>query len=407
MPAQVTKKATTLLLVLLSLLGLADALYLTYDHGAFHADPAGYGGGLCGADGGCSISRSSALSEIPLPGSQLGLPTAVLALGFYVVFLVLTGLRARASAADPRTRMHGDAGTRLAHLVRLQFGLAVLACVYSLFLMVYSLVMQGTVCKFCAGLYVVNAGLLVVTWMSLGESLAAAINAVGKAIFSRAGAVAAVVMVLVLVGSFIVYRGQVLAARAAAPPPPTAVLDTTGRPHKGPADASVHIVEFADFECPHCKIAFQALEEVIAVRNDVRVSFMNFPLDQACNPMIDRPFHARACELAAIGECAHLQGGRFFEAAPFLFEGLATPELMTKLAAAGFDRPALEACVKDGKASAQLQSDIKVGIAAKIEGTPAVFLNGAQIGGALPKDKLLELIDLAKSAMPKAASPHP
>lgn len=406
MARQLSDKATTLLLVLLSLLGLADALYLTYDHGAFHADPAGYGGGLCGADGGCSISRSSALSEIPLPGAELGLPTAVLALGFYVVFIVLTVLRARAAAADPLTRKHGDAGTRLAHVARLQLGLAVLSCVYSLFLLVYSLASQGSVCKFCAGLYVVNFGLLYVTWRALGESFAAAAGAVGKAIMSRVGAVAAVVMLVVMVGAYIIYRGQVLAAREAAPPPPTAVLDATGRPHAGPADAAVHIVEFADFECPHCKVAFEALEEVLAVRKDVRVSFMNFPLDQACNPMIDRPFHLRACELAAIGECAHRQG-RFFDAAPLLFEALATPELMAKLAEKGFDRNALEACVKDDKVTAQLQSDIKAGIAAKIEGTPAVFLNGAQVGGALPKDKLLELIDLAKKPMLKAAPATP
>ena len=393
-----------MLLVILSLIGLADALYLTYDHGAFHADPGGYGGGLCGADGGCSISRSSVLSEIPLPGAHIGLPTSVLALGFYVVFIVLTILRSRAASADPLTRLHGDAGIRLTNIARLQLGLALLANLYSALLLAYSLA-ENSICKFCVVLYVVNALLLVVTWHSLNESFGAAIKAIGKSIFSRAGATAAVVMLVSLVSGYIVYRGRVLAAREAVPVT-TAVLDTTGRPHAGPDDAPVHIVEFADFECPHCKIAFQTLEEVLAERKDVRVSFMNFPLDQACNPMIDRPFHPRACELARIGECAFRQG-KFFEAAPLLFEVLPPDELTTKLADKGIDTSALAICMKDETVAARVLSDIKAGLGAKIEGTPAVFLNGALVGGALPKDKLNELIDLAKKAMPKAATPTP
>lgn len=401
MTPRLSTKATTWFLLLLSLIGLADALYLTYDHGAFHADPSGYGGGLCGADGGCSISRSSVLSEIPLPGAHIGLPTSVLALGFYVVFIVLTALRARAASADPLTRMHGDAGVRLANIARLQLGLALLANLYSAFLLAYSLA-ENSVCKFCAILYGVNALLLFVTWRSLGESFADAIKTLGKAIFSRAGAVAAVVMLVSLASGYIVYRGRVLAAREAVPAT-TAVLDTTGRPHAGPDDAPVHIVELADFECPHCKVAFQTLEEILAERKDVRVSFLNFPLDQACNPMIDRPFHQNACWLASIGECAHRQG-KFFEAAPILFEGLSSDEALKKLATKGIDLGAIETCLKDPTTEAQLKSDIKAGIAAKIEGTPAVFLNGALVGGALPKDKLNELIDLAKKALPKAAT---
>ena len=384
-------RRTTLWLLLLSLLGLADALYLTYDHGAFHADPGGYGGGLCGVDGGCSISRSSMLSEIPLPGADLGLPTSVLALGFYAVFIALT-LHRRRLEAD-------NATPALSNVRRLQLALAVLANVYSLFLFGYSIA-HGSVCKFCAILYVLNAGLLWVCWRSLGESLSAAARAVGRAITSKAAALSLGVMLVVLAGAYVVYRGQVLAARERVPPATT--LDTTGRPAAGATDATVHIVEFADFECPHCRIAFQALEEVLAERKNVRLTVLHFPLDQACNPMIDRPFHARACELAVIAECAHRQG-RFYDAAGPVFAAPPTPELLDQLAAKGIDKAKLEACVADGGALEQVRKDIQAGIAAKITGTPAVFMNGALIGGALPKDKLLELIDVAARA---ASQPH-
>jgi protein-disulfide isomerase len=242
-----------------------------------------------------------------------------------------------------------------------------------------------------------------VTWRSLGESLAAAFNAVGSAIVSRSGLVAAAVMVAALVGGYVVYRGTVLAARSEAPV--TATVDTTSRPHKGPADAPLHLVEFADFECPHCKLAFQALEQVLAARDDVRVSFLHFPLDQACNPMIDKPFHPRACELATMGECAHAQG-RFFDVAPLLFNGLPSDALLEALEDKGLDRKALEACMNDGAALARVRGDIEAGIQAEIVGTPALFLNGVLIGGAVPKDKLMSVLDQARQA-PSLAAPEP
>ena len=402
-----SRKTAIFLLVLLALVGLADSLYLTYDHGAYHADPNGYGGGLCGADGGCSISRSSVFSEIPVPGSELGLPTALLAVGFYVVFVVLIALRARSQGGDALTRLHGDGEQSIRSYSRLLFALAVLANLFSLFLLGYSLA-EGSVCKFCVVLYFVNAGLLYLTWKTLGEPVGAAVKAVGSVILSRAGAVAAVVMVMVLAAGFFGYRGSVMAAVAknALKPAAFVSLDTTNRPSKGPADAPVHLIEFADFECPHCKLAFEIVEEIVAVRQDLRVTFMHFPLDMACNPLVDRPMHERACELAMIGECAHQQG-KFFEAATVLFEGAPTPDIMTKLEAKGLDRKAIDACLTSESTKLAVGKDVKAGLDAKIQGTPALFLNGAQVGGALPKDKLMPLIDGAKAVYQKKSTQQP
>ena len=63
-------------------------------------------------------------------------------------------------------------------------------------------------------------------------------------------------------------------------------------------------------------------------------------------------------------------------------------------------------CVDLVAALDSLCADIEAGLAAQISGTPAVFLNGVLIGGALPKDKLIPLIDKAKQA-PSLAAPEP
>lgn len=384
-----SRKVLTLVLLGLCLVGLADSAYLTWDHGSHKADPMGFEGGLCGTEGGCAISRSSPLSEVPLPGTPLDLPISLLALGFYVVFIVLTVL-------DHRGRQTFETATATS---RLLFGLSLLSVVYSLVLLGYSL-SQGSLCKFCVVLYVVNLGLLWATWRSLGEPLGRFFGSVRSAALSRPALIAAIAMATVVGSGYLVYRGAVGAARAeteARMRAGASQVADVGRPMKGPANAKVQIVEFADFECPHCKIAFNTLEALAKDRPEVSVQFKHFPLDQACNPLIDRPFHERACELAALTECAHRQGA-FWEAAALMFDADQTSrdELIARIAQAAstqVDTTELARCATSPEALAAVRADVDKGIALKIRGTPTVFLNGVQIGGAVPRPEFDRLID--------------
>ena len=384
-----SRKVLTLVLLGLCLVGLADSAYLTWDHGSHKADPIGFEGGLCGADGGCAVSRSSPLSEVPLPGTPLDLPISLLALGFYVVFMVLVALDHRG-----RAKVEGANATS-----RLLFALALLSVVYSAVLLGYSLYV-GSLCKFCVVLYVVNLGLLWATWKSLGETFGSFFSAVWGAVFSRPALVAAIAMATVVGSGYLVYRGAVSGARAeteARMRAGASQVSETDRPMKGPANAKVQIVEYADFECPHCKIAFTTLEALVKDRPEVSVQFKHFPLDQACNPLIDRPFHQRACELAALTECAHRQGA-FWEAAALMFDAEQTSRddliaAIAKAAKSKVDTAELARCATSPEALAAVRGDIDKGIALKIRGTPTVFLNGVQIGGAVPRHELDRLID--------------
>ncbi len=390
-----SRKVLTLVLVGLCLVGLVDSVYLTWDHGSHKADPVGFEGGLCGADGGCAVSRSSALSEVPLPGTPLDLPVALLGLAFYVVFLVLVALDHR-----QRKSPHSEASATS----RLMLALSVLSVVYSAVLLGYSLSV-GSLCKFCVVLYVVNTGLLVVTLRSLGEPLRTFISTVWSAVFSKPAVVAAIVMATVSASGYLLYRSAVMEARAATEArmrSGAAQAVESDRPIKGKVDAKIQLVEFADFECPHCKIAFITLSEIAKDRPEVSVQFKHFPLDQACNPLIDRPFHDRACELAVLSECAHRQGA-FWEAAELMFDAGSTSreDLVARIGevAPNVDRAELSRCASSPEPLASVRADIDKGIALKIRGTPTVFLNGVQVGGAVPRPELDKLIDelLAKT----------
>ena len=95
-------RKSTLVFVLLCLIGLADAAYLTWDHFQAVADPE-FAGGLCAMGGGCDISRFDAASAIPLGSLGPKLPISILAVGFYFVAVQYIVMRAPASApVSPR-----------------------------------------------------------------------------------------------------------------------------------------------------------------------------------------------------------------------------------------------------------------------------------------------------------------
>ncbi|HRE89620.1 MAG TPA: DsbA family protein, partial [Myxococcota bacterium] len=90
--------------------------------------------------------------------------------------------------------------------------------------------------------------------------------------------------------------------------------------------------------------------------------------------------------------------GAFWEAAALMFDAGQTSrdELIARIAMAAareVDTAELARCAASPEALAAVRADIDKGIALKIRGTPTVFLNGVQIGGAVPRPELDRLID--------------
>lgn len=374
-------RTIVLLFGLLALIGLADAAYLTWDHYQHLVDP-NFGGGLCGEGGGCDISRTSAASEIPLGNLGPALPISILAMAFYLAFAALTYVRVR-RPDDLRPR-------------RLLVGLAALATAYSIALLVLSLAVQGSLCEFCSILYGVNLALLIVAWLDLREPPLTWLRAVWPALATRGAATAALTFVIATSALYLAYASRVSAASPGVLDTPTQDVQTDARPSVGPADAPVQIVEFADFQCPHCSALFETLEAIHDARPDeVRVTFMHFPLDKACNPRMERDFHMQACLLAYVADCAGQQD-RFFEVAEQLFKlgrGASREAALDIAAGQGLDMQRLNACVDDDATHARVLSDIEQGIALGVTGTPAFFVNGHRVVGARPRATIDQMID--------------
>ena len=155
------------------------------------------------------------------------------------------------------------------------------------------------------------------------------------------------------------------------------------RPSHGPADASVVVVEYYDYECGYCRKAAQQVPAIIRGR-PVRVVYKQFPL----------PFHQMAVPAAVAVLAAHEQG-RFDSVHEALLEHgdqLTEPLIERLLADAGVNmkrhRAARAAAIR------QLEADKQEATRAGLDGTPTFYVNGAEC----TLDELDEMItaELAK-----------
>ena len=155
---------------------------------------------------------------------------------------------------------------------------------------------------------------------------------------------------------------------------------------KGPADAPIRVVEFADFMCPGCQAASMALKQYYSQQgNDINLTFKNFPLDKACNQSMTQTIHKGACELALGSICA-AELGFFWSYHDRIFSRSWEPavqvtrqDVLDNGAAVGMDKAKLEACMNSTAASSKLALQIKEGVEVQVLQTPTLVVNGRKL----------------------------
>jgi protein-disulfide isomerase len=162
----------------------------------------------------------------------------------------------------------------------------------------------------------------------------------------------------------------------------------TGDCHReGEPGAPVSIVEFSDFQCPFCVQAYRDLRRLIRSRSDVSLVFRHFPLDNTCNPNVQRSLHPNACLAACAAECASQQG-RFWEYHDRLFENnerLERDGLFRYAREVQLDIAAFRTCLDDPATRARVGEDIESGSKLGVTSTPTLFINGRMVEGALER----------------------
>lgn len=152
---------------------------------------------------------------------------------------------------------------------------------------------------------------------------------------------------------------------------------TQDDPQIGPEDATITIIEFADFMCPYCAEVSLTVRSLVAkYPNDVRYIFRDFPIEE---------LHPGATKIHVAGECAKEQGKFWaFHDKVFQSQSNVTPENVSAYAAqAGIDISEFDGCINSGKYNNEISVDISDGRRAGVVGTPTFFVNGIKIEGAL------------------------
>lgn len=169
-------------------------------------------------------------------------------------------------------------------------------------------------------------------------------------------------------------------------------------PSRGAAGKKDEIVEFADFQCPHCKAAEPLIERLLGDFPQAHFVFENFPLTS---------IHTEAFKAAAYSECVAQQSGNaaFFKFADEVFQnqqGL-TPDtsdatLGDDANKVGLDATKVGACSYTDAAKNAVNASIQLGKDLNVDETPTIFVNGRLIAigefanGQLPYDTLKEIV---------------
>ncbi|UZE95663.1 DsbA family protein [Alkalimarinus alittae] len=158
------------------------------------------------------------------------------------------------------------------------------------------------------------------------------------------------------------------------PKSPAVSIDTEGYPTIGNPDGKIQIVEFADYQCPHCKEASHTLHTLLEqYGDDIQLTYMDFP--------INRSGVSRKVAEGAV--CADQQG-QFWEYNSLAFDNQAQLTLDSPATFANklqLDKAQFESCIGASETIKKVKDSELQAINLGIRGTPAIFVNGRKLEG--------------------------
>ncbi len=193
------------------------------------------------------------------------------------------------------------------------------------------------------------------------------------------------------------------------PPPPTggnpsmaSLILSMGMGHGvGSPDAPIHIIEFSDFGCGYCRV-FQEQTRPLLVAEYVdtgKVRWTYIPFVLGIFPNGDAA--------AVASECGAEQGlfeplrKRLYQDQPgWRNDGDPKPFFARIAEEEGLDAKRFSECLEGEGASARIQENNRMGQMGGVRGTPAFFVNGFPVSGALGLEAFRDLLDLEMSSLP-------
>jgi protein-disulfide isomerase len=165
---------------------------------------------------------------------------------------------------------------------------------------------------------------------------------------------------------------------------------------QGAEDAPVTLVEYGDYECPHCGHAHPIVKRVQKhFGKGLRFVFRNFPLSE---------IHPHAESAAETAEFAGAHG-KFWEMYDRLFENqerLGGPLYLELAEELGLSPAELRQALEEEKYKARVRGDFSSGVRSGVNGTPTFFINDKRHDGPFDYESLVLAIQEA-TGKPRSA----
>jgi uncharacterized membrane protein len=382
------------LLVAFSLLGLVASSAATYVHYNLIQNP-DYSS-FC--DFNATVTCKAAyLSRY---GSIGGIPVAVGGILFFTWVLLMVWAARGKSAVKDSAPAYVFAGSTLALAVVLYLAYA-------------SFFVLKEVCPLCVATYVAVIGVFIISGGASSVSMSSLPSRLLRDMRVLVGTPLALAVALIFIAGaswgMTVFPRET--DRPQARPVPTLTADQQTELAKWwdvqpkspnfPYDnngAKVLIVEFADFQCPHCKDAYFALKPIIdkyaANPKDVTFVFKTWPLNSHCNAAVPVANFVASCDASALYVMAKQKGtGDALKDWFFLHQADLSPDTVRQAATDVAKVSDFQAGYE--KAIQEVKTDAAVGTSLQVHSTPTFFINGRALpaGGIAPQyfDSIIQL----------------
>jgi protein-disulfide isomerase len=200
----------------------------------------------------------------------------------------------------------------------------------------------------------------------------------------------AVVLIIALAGSFLLYRASTakpttqktptpMSNKPAATPPVNAPAGALPPNMLGSPTATVTVEEFADYQCPTCAAKYPMAKEIIsAYGNRIKFIYRNFPLAIAA--------HDKAYAASVAAEAAREQN-KFWDMQSQLFTNQASwtaatdfPKILDEYAQKiGLDVEKFKNDMAGLQVKQRVDADLARGRALGVNSTPSFFVNGKSV----------------------------
>lgn len=356
---------TTIALFVLSAFMIGFSIYLTGHYFALKFPTGLESGSLCNLNSffNCDKTTLSPMSNVG------GVPISIF--GIVVGALVMLGLFIKNEAYEKT--------------VYFTLMINMLGCLVLFF---YSLLALGGLCPFCSLYYLVSG---IVLWMFYKDS-----EDYKPAPVALGGFALVALAAFFLTKSNIDKKNENMAAisndlikqyyslpQLGSPNPPSEFKLATAE------NAPIQMQIFSDFECPACKNLSEMMPQVLLrYGGKINIQYFFYPLDNNCNPSMERPLHQQACRAAYFATC--MPAEKFGVLHDDIFHN---QERLADYLDGAIKQNGVEKCVADPATKAKVVSIINAATPFNIRSTPTFLLNGVKIEGSLPPEQLFAIMD--------------